>query len=159
MKSNLTQIEKLNLKRSIKAHCIAVVQQRISTIQQAMRNAQDSANSEEKSSVGDKYEVGRAMGHMELEMLSTQLDEAEHDMSIIHAVNADMLHDQVSSGAVVISGELVFFILLGLGAIMVNNRKVIVLSPVAPLSHVLMQKYAGNKFIFNKKNLVIEDVF
>jgi hypothetical protein len=40
----------------------AVLTQRINTAQAAMDRAQEAANSEEKSSSGDKYETGRAMG-------------------------------------------------------------------------------------------------
>ncbi len=155
----MTQAEKMQFKRSIKSHCTELIQQRLLTIRQAMRNAQESANSEEKSSVGDKYEVGRAMGHMELEMLSKQLDEAEHDMSIINAFNPDELYDKVSAGAVVASNEFTFFILLGLGAVSINNLKIFVLSPLAPVSAALLDKHKGDKFLFNKNTLLISDVF
>jgi hypothetical protein len=38
-----------------------------------MESAQQSANSEEKSSAGDKYETSRAMGHLEKDMHARQL--------------------------------------------------------------------------------------
>jgi hypothetical protein len=159
VKITLNEAGKIQLKRSIKEHCVNIVQERMNNIQQAMRNAQESANSEEKSSVGDKYEVGRAMGHLELEMLSKQMDEAQHDLSIINALNPDLLHAEVSAGSIVVSDEAVFFILLGLGAMTINEQKIIVLSPVAPLSLSLLQKQAGDNFMFNKKTLAILDVF
>jgi transcription elongation GreA/GreB family factor len=159
MKITLSQARKIELKRSIKAHCTDLMQQRLNNIQQAMQNAQESANSEEKSSAGDKYEVGRAMGHLELEMLSKQLNEAEHDLSIINALNPDLLYDEVTAGSIVISDDVIFFILLGLGSITINDQKIIVLSPVAPLSMALLQKRRGDKFVFNKKTLTIQDVF
>ncbi|MDB5240215.1 MAG: hypothetical protein JWP57_840, partial [Spirosoma sp.] len=50
----------LLLKQALHARCRHYVQQRIDTARQAMEAAQESANSESKSSAGDKYETGRA---------------------------------------------------------------------------------------------------
>ena len=41
-----------------------------------MANAQESANAEEKSSAGDKYETGRAMMQIERDKAAQQLNES-----------------------------------------------------------------------------------
>lgn len=51
----------LETKAKLYASCLKLVDERVSHIEDAMRNAQASANEETKSSAGDKYETGRAM--------------------------------------------------------------------------------------------------
>ena len=52
---------KLLLLNTIKAQ----LDEKIQVALQAMKAAQESANAETKSSAGDKYETGRAMGQIE----------------------------------------------------------------------------------------------
>ena len=57
----------LKTKAKLYDSCLKLVDERVAHIEDAMRNAQASANEETKSSAGDKYETGRAMMHLEKE--------------------------------------------------------------------------------------------
>ena len=72
--ANLPELKKLLI-----AHCTALLVQRITVSETAMKNAQESANSEDKSSAGDKYETSRAMGHLDRDMNAKQLLVAKQD--------------------------------------------------------------------------------
>lgn len=48
------------------------IEERITITKLAIANAQEAANSQDKSSAGDKYETGRAMGHLEKDMYARQ---------------------------------------------------------------------------------------
>ena len=76
---NFTSQQKINFKVQIKQHCLLVIEQRIKTAQTAMQNAQDSANNENKSTAGDKYETARAMGQLDRDMNAKQLKEAQQE--------------------------------------------------------------------------------
>ena len=66
------------LERKEKLHdaCVAYVDERISFLNETIKETQNSANNESKSSMGDKYETTRSMMHLENEQMSIQLKEA-----------------------------------------------------------------------------------
>src|SRR6478609_11532726 len=66
----------LSLRQKLFNACVEYVNLRIDTSKQAMADAQESANAEEKSSAGDKYETGRAMMQIERDKAAQQLHEA-----------------------------------------------------------------------------------
>ena len=65
-----------SLKEKLLTLCTQYVEEKINICTEAMRNAQDAANEEDKSSAGDKYETGRAMMQIERDNAAVQLDEA-----------------------------------------------------------------------------------
>src|ERR1041385_4204908 len=81
--------DKLCFKKKIKLRCEEIIRGRISVAEHAMKQAQESANSDEKSSAGDKHETGRAMGQIDREMNERQLKEAKRELEIIHAISTD----------------------------------------------------------------------
>lgn len=155
----MTTEEKLAFKSAIREQCLTVMQERFRTIQAAMEEAQDSVNNEDKSTVGDKYEVARAMGHLQQEMLVEQRDKASDEIALISALHTEILCNIVTTGAVVVCSDYIFFIVVGLGTITVDGKKVTVLSPVAPLALSLFDKKSGDSFQMNKNTVQILDVF
>lgn len=69
----MTEIQKRDCKKRLQKKCIEIIEERITTIRMAMNDAQASANNEEKSSAGDKYETSRAMSHLQKDMQATRL--------------------------------------------------------------------------------------
>jgi hypothetical protein len=151
--------DKITYKQRLKAHCVDILRERVDTARQAMEAAQESANNEGKSSAGDKYETGRAMSQIDRDRSAGQMDEAVQDMLKLQSLDADRLYDEVNNGAVVICGETIYFIATGLGVIEHQGRKVIVLSPMAPLSSQLRGKKKGDGVTFNGKSFEMTDVF
>jgi hypothetical protein len=154
-----TDEQKLKWKHALKSACINLLQKRITTAQQAMQQAQESANSEDKSSAGDKHETARAMSQLERDMHAKQLQEAKRDLQLIDNLKTDVLSNKAGPGAFVLCDELSFFISLGLGSATIEGRKVILLSPNAPLANVLDKKNKNDSFQFNGKEVKIHDVF
>ena len=146
-------------KQRLKAHCVAMLRERVDTARQAMEAAQESANNEEKSSAGDKYETGRAMSQIDRDRSAGQMDDAIQEMLKLQSLDADKLVDQANNGAVVQCGTALYFIAAGLGIITHEGNKVIVLSPMAPLSNALRGKTRGDKVLFNGNTFEIADVF
>lgn len=159
MTKQLTIEQKLKLKQQLKTACSDILQQRIFNAQEAMQQAQESANSEEKSSAGDKHETSRAMSQLDRDMHAKQEAEAKQEMQLLYRLNADVLNDNVKAGTVVICKDHSFFISLGLGTIQIEQQKFISLSPKAPIAKALDMKKAGDHFLFNGKTIEIMDVF
>jgi len=157
--NGLSSEQKLRWKKQLKTACIDILQQRIETAEEAMMQAQDAANNEEKSSVGDKYETSRAMGHLDSEMNAKQLEEANRELAILNSLSVNNLHTTVTNGTVVICNDYIFFIALGLGTTVIDGRSIILLSPQAPVATLLNGKKASDSFFFNTKGVEIVDVF
>lgn len=151
--------EKVKYKQGLKSQCEALLRERIETAKQAMQDAQDSANNEDKSSAGDKYETGRAMSQIDRDRSAGQMDEAIQELLKLESMNTDKLYEKVNNGSVVQCGDTIYFIATGLGAINYEGHKVIVLSPKAPLSNLLRGKVKGEKVAFNGNSFDINDVF
>src|ERR1700743_528815 len=105
----MTDAEKIVFKSKLKKWGLDLISQRIATAQEAMRQAQEAANSEEKSSAGDKYETGRAMGHLQKEMHARQLAESMKELAILHAVPTDSLYPEARPGAFLQADDMAFF--------------------------------------------------
>jgi hypothetical protein len=155
----VTDSEKIAFKNRLKQAAQQLIEQRIAAAKKLIDNAQEAANSEEKSSVGDKYETARAMGQLETEMYSKQLAQQIRELALLHEVKTEVIYAMATMGACIESGELTFFIAAGLGKQTIDGKLIIFLSPQAPLAKLLQNKKAGESFVFNGKDTVIERVY
>jgi len=154
-----TDQEKIAFKNRLKQAGEQLIEQRIAAARTLINEAQEAANSEEKSSVGDKYETARAMNQLEKEMHSKQLAQQMKELALLHNVKTDVIYREVVTGACIIGGGIFFFIAAGLGKQTIDGKAVIYLSPQAPLAKQLQHKKAGDHFIFNGKEIVIETIY
>lgn len=155
----MNQQEKINFKKSLQIKCIGVVEERITLSYSLIENAQSAANAEEKSSAGDKYETGRAMNHLEKEMYTKQWLANKKEMATILSIGCTQIHSVVKPGSVVKTAEFCFFILAGLGKVSMGGEIIFCLSPFAPFAQILMNKKIGDVVIFNKREIMISDIF
>ena len=151
--------EKLLYKNKLKQWGADQIQQRVLVARGAMQQAQDAANSEEKSSAGDKYETGRAMGHLQKDMHARQLAAAIQELALLQAVPTETHYREGAPGAVLEVEGMIFFISVGLGKQQVEGQTVLFLSPQAPLAKLLLGKHAGESILFNEKTVVLKEVY
>jgi len=155
----MTREEKITFKTNLKQFCQALIEQRIQTTRGLINDAQQAANSEEKSSAGDKYETARAMGHMAKDMHARQLAEHLKELAHLQEVNVTEIYNAVSTGAFVQCSNIALFIAAGAGKQVVDGRQVLFLSPTAPLAQLIKNKKVGDSFMLNGVSMVIEEVF
>lgn len=146
------------IKRRLYAHCMAYVAQRIENAQKAMQAARDAANTETKSSAGDKYETGRSMMQLESERYAVQLTEALKLKKGLDQVNAEKVYSSVQPGCLVITDQGNFFIAISAGKIMFDGVAYYAVSPASPVGMHLNNRKAGDTLIFNNKKLRIQEV-
>ncbi|TAE93716.1 MAG: OmpA family protein [Runella slithyformis] len=102
-----------------------LIAQRMNAAQTAMQAAQESANSETKSSAGDKYETGRAMGQLDRNMYAQQYEQARQEMAVINQLAEKVVSDQVIvPGALVKTTNGLFWIAVSVGQIEINGQSV-----------------------------------
>ena len=156
--------QKLAFKSTLKQFGLHLIAGRIAAARQAADQAQQAANQEEKSSAGDKYETGRAMGHLQKEMHTRQQAEHEREHAALLRIPTDTLCTHPLPGAFIQCTDIALertgiFIAAGLGKQSVEGQTILFLSPAAPLAKTLHDKKMGDEFTFNGRTLRIEDLF
>ena len=155
----MTDPEKIHFKNKLKQFALDIIGQRMAAAKEMIDQAQQAANHEEKSSAGDKYETGRAMGHLQKDMFTRQLAEHVKEQATLHSVNVDALYPAAAAGAYITCQESAFFIAAGLGKQMIEGQMIYFLSPQAPLAGQLTGKRPGENIHFNSLKLSILDVY
>ncbi len=150
--------EKVKLKLVLKAECVRLLEERIQTASEAMVSAQESANSEGKSSAGDKYETSRAMGQQDRDMNARQVEQARKDLAFIQSLDVGRKSPVIEVGSLVYCNEGIFFLAAGLGSMNVGEDYIHIISPAAPLANLLLHKSAGDKISINGKSFEVIEV-
>jgi hypothetical protein len=141
------------------AACLAYVHTRLAAARAGMAAAQESSNSETKSSAGDKYETGRAMAQQERDRHAAQLHEAHQLLTALQKVNPELVSDLVRPGALVTTSLGLFYISIGAGKLMTDEgTEFLAISPAAPLVRALSGTKAGEEVVFNCKKVKVEAV-
>ncbi len=146
------------LKIRLHAFCLAYVEQRIATAQNAIAQAQKSANEETKSSAGDKYETGRAMMQIEIEKNSAQLGEAHKLKKALLQISPDRSTLQVQPGALVITNFGNYYLSVGAGQYTLNGKVYITISPMSSLGSKMIQLKVGDRFKLNGREYLVESI-
>lgn len=141
----------LGWKQQIFEESIKVISEKIAHAKSAMNEAQEAANTEEKSSMGDKYETGRAMSQLAKDMNARQMVAFQNELNQLQKISQIHLSKTVSLGALVQTEQGYFYIAAAIGAISVNNTKIMVLSSETPLCKALWGKKPGEWYELNGK--------
>lgn len=146
------------LKQAAFDFCQMVIFNRINTIESILKSLEESRNSESKSSVGDKYETGRAMIQLEEEKNKTQLIEALAAKSILESIKLEKINAQVIIGSFVITDTSKYFIAIGVGKIIIESEVIYGISIDSPIGQVLKNKKAGEAVSFNGRSIKIMEI-
>ncbi|PHN02257.1 3-oxoacyl-ACP synthase [Flavilitoribacter nigricans DSM 23189 = NBRC 102662] len=150
--------EPLFLKQQLFEHCDQKVRQQIADLEAALASVEESRNNETKSSVGDKYETGRAMMQQEEEKYRTQLANALHLKRVLEQIDPERRCARVEAGSLVITSAGRYFISIGLGKIRLDDGLYYAISTEAPVSRELLGKSPGDIIYFNQKQIEILDI-
>ncbi|MDZ7900242.1 MAG: GreA/GreB family elongation factor [Arcicella sp.] len=132
--------------------------QRIQNSMAAMQAAQESANSESKSSAGDKYETSRAMGHLDREMHGRMYQQAQQERQIVERLDDTITYKKGALGAFMKTSMGDFFLSVSIGQVEIDGQKVMIISPQSPIGALLMGKIVGDSFEFRGNKAVVEFV-
>ncbi|PJJ47908.1 3-oxoacyl-ACP synthase [Hymenobacter chitinivorans] len=138
-------------KQALYALCEQYVQDRLNTVLAAVQAAQESANSETKSSAGDKYETGRAMAQNERDRNLVQLQQARQLQAELQRIDPAKPCDTVRPGALVQTSMGWFFISISAGKLPVAGTDYFAVSAAAPVAAALSGKRVGEEAGFNGK--------
>jgi transcription elongation GreA/GreB family factor len=148
----------LEIKSQLHAYCKAQIYERIQRAKDAIQFAQEAANTEEKSSAGDKYETGRAMAQRERDQAAGQLEEALKLRDVLDRINPSIRTSRAIVGSLVISDKAKFYIAISLGAVQLEGVNYFIISQESPIGKLLINKANYDVFLFNKENHTIWEV-
>lgn len=145
-------------KNKIVAEIDVLLKKKIAELERTINEVQQSANQESKSSMGDKYETGRAMAQNEVFMLQTQLAALKQDFDTISSIDFSISIDKIIQGSLVETGTGWFLLSIGLGKITVEGKSLFCISINSPLGQVLKGKAAGEAYVMNGKSSTISTI-
>lgn len=136
------------IKQQLFEACKTYVNQRIAMAQKGIQDAQNAANDETKSSVGDKYETGRAMMHLEKDKYALQLSEALQLQQQLSTINISEAKPNIGQSSLVKTDKGIFFIAISIGKVVLENDTFFAISLAAPLGKAFYQKKKGDAVHF-----------
>ena len=145
----------MTIKQKLYEYCINTVEEQITLATAAMEAAQHAANSETKSSAGDKYETGRAMAHLDKDRHARQLSMALQTRQQLQQLNPNLIADTISVGSLVTTNAGRFFISVGLGSVIINDTEYTLISVDSPLGQALLDKEEEDIVHFRKREFEI----
>jgi len=147
-----------SLKKKLHQACKDSLQKRLSTIQQALGEAQAAANQETKSSAGDKHETGRAMMQLETEKLSKQLQEVLKEQDRLKKIPVDNKCRHVEPGALVTTDSLCLYFAISAGKVLVDGKSYVALSLQTPLGLAARGKQVGDNIELPQQLYQIKEI-
>lgn len=148
----------LQLKKEIYEYCAQYLQNSIETLENVLKNLEESRNNESKSSVGDKYETGRAMMQLEEDKIKTQLHELLSAKAILQSIKPDKVNNTVETDSLVITDSGIYYIAIAVGKIKINQQLIYGISIESPIGQSLKSKKTGDQIHFNNRIITIQSV-
>ncbi|MDP5062652.1 MAG: 3-oxoacyl-ACP synthase [Maribacter sp.] len=146
------------LKKEAYNFCVLFVTDRLTRIQNHIKELETALTSETKSSAGDKHETGRAMIQLEREKLGQQLAELEKTQQLLSKVPKDRKAPTIGLGSLVITDTFIYYIAISAGEFKSKPKSVYCISAATPIGKLAFGKAVGDVFSFNGKELTIVEV-
>ena len=124
--------------------CANYLLQKIKSINGILNETQSSANSDTKSSAGDKHETSRAMAHLENERLGGQMVVLQSQLEKIYSINPSAASPKVAFGSIVTCKSFTFFVSTGIGKIKQNGLDFFAIAKESPVGYNLINKTVGD---------------
>lgn len=147
------------LKKRIHQTCLQQIAKRIQNLEERIATINESKASETKSSVGDKFETGRAMLQMDEEKMLNQLQFNRAVQGQLKQIPLNEKSDQARSGSLVKTENGLYFIGIGLGKVKIEQTLCYCVSLESPVGMALIGQKIGDKISFNQMEMTILDIF
>lgn len=146
------------IKEKLIEACAAYVEKKIETVQHAIDDLEAALKLETKCSMGDKYETGRAMLHLEFEKLAGQYEEYQKLRKTLRMIPAGKNNSVVGFGTAVKTSMANYFIAIPAGQLLIEGKAFYAVGAAAPVAKALAGKSEGDMVTFNGKELQIEKI-
>ncbi len=132
---------------------------KIESIKKYIDSAKESRDNETKSSVGDKYETGRAMAQMEMEKNQVQLNNILNQKNELLKIDSSKEFNQADFGAIIITDRGNYFLSIGIGKVDIKNESWFCISISSPIGKFLHNKKKGDSFQFQGREFEVNAIY
>ncbi len=150
-------MEKVSLKKALIEECVSKQTENAKAIEIAIKEVQKSAN--DYGQPKDRYDSYRVQLLRKRDMFAKQLENSLNQLYVLHKIDPEIEHKEVSFGAVVITNEQKLFVSISLGKFDYNNDEYFAISTLVPFFKAMKGKRKGETFKFREKEIEILDVF
>ncbi len=147
-----------DLKHTLVRLCREEVDKRKAAIRVKLAMIEESRNNETKSSVGDKYETGRAMMQMEESKAQSQMHEVMLVDQVLSTIKADQVHRHGQQGSIIRTDHGVYFLAIGIGKVTVEGEVVYCVSMDSPIGTLFTGSQKGDVKQFRDRTFTVTDV-
>lgn len=134
----------LATKAAITAKLNQSLEEQKTLLENTIEEAKKSRDNETKSSVGDKFETGRARLQSEIDRYSIQLDKARQLKNELMQIDLNKKHTKVALGSLLITTNGNYFISIGFGKIEVLENCYYAISLASPVGQLFKDKVVGD---------------
>lgn len=145
-------------KSDLIGYCINIVQERVDSLEVELENLKESAASDTKSSMGDKYETSREMINLEKGKISEQLGLAKNMLTTLKSIDPEKIFKKAELGALVITDKGKYFLSAALGQVDMKGEKYFAISMNSPLAQKLLNKKVGDTIQLGSNQQVIIEI-
>lgn len=139
-------------------HLVDLLDKKIEVSLKAIESAKESRDADTKSSVGDKYETGRAMMHIEMEKNEARLANALKQKNELSQINTKNKYYKVGFGCLVVTDQGNFLISIGIGKLEFGKENLYAISLASPIGKLMENKIIGDKVHFQGREIIINDI-
>ena len=143
-------------KEKIHGHCLSLINDKISLLQQVLADLKESAGNETKSTAGDKHETALAMLQIEQANTRGQLEDVLQKKAALEKINPVSSAEQIVNGSLVKTNRGYLYLSVALGKINTDGIDVIALSPQSPLGEKMIGLIVGDTVEMNGNFYIIE---
>jgi len=149
----LKQALSIQLKQQILTVCHEKVATQIAQLEAELKSLGESAASDTKSSMGDKYETSREMINLEKGKIAGQLANATKMRSFLKGIDAGKTLSTCEMGALVQTNQGFYLLAAAIGQVTVEGVNCFVISLGSPIGQQLMGKAAGDTFKLGSREI------
>ena len=139
--------------------CIQLIESKLFKLKESIKEIQASANSDTKSSMGDKYETGRAMAQLEIEKATHQKLELESQLQILTKIATFNSSETIGNGSLVICSTGNYYVSVSIRLLQLEANTYFGVSNQSPIGQKMLGLKAGGSFDLNGKAIEILQVF
>ena len=146
------------LKKKLHAHCDNYIREKLKVLERRKKELKLALDSEDKSSAGDKHEIGRAMIQIEREKLGKQILLNEQVFKKLILFEKNINTDVVCLGSIVITDNLNYYLSIPAGFLKIESKMYYFVSPISPIGMLLLGKKIKDQIYFNKRTSKILEI-
>lgn len=147
------------IKKVLYEKCVAYVEERISSIENALMASHEASVNDTKSSAGDKYETTREMMQQEISRNAQQLMEAKKLRMVLDKINPEATSGTVKQGSYVVTSGGDFYLSISAGQLIAGGKSVYAISINSPIGRLMVGRKVGEDVEMNKKVFTIREIY